>query len=415
MVFRRPALLTAALAWLLSACAQLIPGGPPTPDTSEEALTLQSVSFAALPGWGADEHAKALATFLKSCTRINRRPATAPLASKLSKTRQAFGTAGDWQPVCKAAAALGAQVSPVNARRFFENWFRAYAVSNRGQTEGLFTGYFEPLLRGSRQKSGRFKYPLYKKPGDLITVDLGKFKKDLAGQQIIGRLAKNRLEPYADRAEIDRGALGNKGLELLWVDDPVDSFFLHIQGSGQVMLPGGRSMRVGYAGKNGHAYYAIGRELVNIGALTKENVSLQTIRAWLAANPGQADALMQKNRSYVFFRELKGDGPIGAQGVGLTPGRSLAVDRRYIPLGAPIWLDTRNPLGPHQPIRRLVIAQDTGGAIKGVVRGDLFWGAGPRAREGAGKMKEPGRVFILLPVGIAPVISDGRRDSHTLL
>ncbi len=415
MICRRPALLTAALALLLSACAQLTPVGAPPSKTKDEALTLQPVTFAALSGWVADEHAKALATFLKSCTRINRRPATAPLASKLSKTRQAFGTAGDWQPACKAAAALGPQVSPVNARRFFENWFRAYAVSDRGQAEGLFTGYFEPLLRGSRQKSARFKYPLYKKPGDLVTVDLGKFKKDLAGQQIVGRISRNRLEPYADRAEIDRGALGNKNLELVWVDDPVDSFFLHIQGSGQVVLPDGRNLRVGYAGKNGHAYYAIGRELVNNGALTKENVSLQTIRAWLAANPGQADALMQKNRSYVFFRELKGDGPIGAQGVGLTPARSLAVDRRYIPLGAPIWLDTRNPLGPHQPIRRLVIAQDTGGAIKGVVRGDLFWGAGPRAREGAGKMKEPGRVYLLLPVSVAPAVSQRISAPRTLL
>jgi membrane-bound lytic murein transglycosylase A len=405
----------AALAVFLGACAQFTPGGPPASESQEEALTLQRVSFAALPGWAADEHAKALATFLKSCSRINRRPATAPLASKLSKYRQTYGNAGDWQPACKAAAALGGQVSPVNARRFFENWFRVYAVSNQGQAEGLFTGYFEPLLRGSRQKSARYKYPLYKKPGDLITVDLGKFKRDLAGQQITGRLARNRLEPYADRAEINRGALHNRGLELVWVDDPVDSLFLHIQGSGQVVLPGGKSMRVGYAGKNGHPYYAIGRELVNSGALTKENVSLQTIRAWLAANPGQADALMQKNRSYVFFRELKGDGPIGAQGVGLTPGRSLAVDRRYIPLGAPIWLDTRNPLGSHQPIRRLVIAQDTGGAIKGVVRGDLFWGAGPRAREGAGRMKEPGRVFILLPVNIAPVVSGVRPNTRTLL
>ena len=295
------------------------------------------------------------------------------------------------------AAQLGRDVSPGAARQFFENWFSAYKVSDRGNLDGLFTGYFEPLLHGSLKKTPRYSVPLYKKPGDLVTVKLGKFNAALMGQQITGRLRANTLVPYAKRAEIERGALSGKGLELVWVDDPVDAFFLQIQGSGLVRLPSGKILRVGYAGKNGQPYFAIGRDLVARGALTTENVSLQTIRAWLAANPAEAQAVMNKNQSYVFFRVITGAGPIGAQGVPLTAGHSLAVDRRYIPLGAPLWLDTTDPLVPGAPLRRLVIAQDTGGAIKGVVRGDFFWGAGDWARNSAGKMKQPGRFYILLP------------------
>ncbi len=307
------------------------------------------------------------------------------------------GKAHHWQSVCGMASKLGRNVAPGSARRFFENWFSAYQVTDRGNPNGLFTGYFEPLLRGSLKKTRRYSVPLYKKPNDLVTVQLGDFKKGLKGQQITGRLRANTLVPYAERAEIESGALSGKGLEIVWVDDPVDAFFLQIQGSGLVHLPSGKILRVGYAGKNGQPYFAIGRELVARGALKMENVSLQTIRAWLAANPAEAQAVMNKNPSYVFFRVIEGEGPIGAQGVPLTSGHSLAVDRRYIPLGAPLWLDTTDPLVPGSPLRRLVIAQDTGGAIKGVVRGDFFWGAGDRARNGAGKMKQPGRFFILLP------------------
>ncbi len=313
------------------------------------------------------------------------------------------GQAHHWQAVCRVAAQLGRKVTPGSARRFFENWFLAYQVTDRGNPDGLFTGYFEPLLHGSLKRTPRYSVPLYKKPNDLVTVQLGEFNKKLKGQQIYGRLRANSLVPYAKRAEIESGALHGKGLELVWVDDPVDAFFLQIQGSGLVRLPSGKILRVGYAGKNGHPYFAIGRELVARGALKMEHVSLQTIRAWLVANPAEAQAVMNKNLSYVFFRTIEGGGPIGAQGVPLTAGHSLAVDRRYIPLGAPLWLDTTDPLSPGSALRRLVIAQDTGGAIKGVVRGDLFWGSGDRARNGAGKMKQPGRIFILLPRrGVGP-------------
>ena len=293
-------------------------------------------------------------------------------------------------------------MAPDIARQFFENWFAVYKVTDRGNPEGLFTGYFEPQLHGSLQKTPRFSVPLYRKPDDLVTVRLGRFNKKFTGQQVTGRLRANMLVPYAERAEIERGALTGKGLELAWVDDRVDAFFLHIQGSGLVRLRSGKILRVGYAGKNGQPYFAIGRELVARGALTAENVSLQTIRDWLEANPSEAQAVMNKNRSYVFFRVIKGAGPIGAQGVPLTAGHSLAVDRRYIPLGAPLWLDTTDPLVPGAPMRRLVIAQDTGAAIKGVIRGDFFWGAGDRARRSAGKMRQLGRLYIFLPRTAAP-------------
>ncbi len=381
-------------------CAQLVPvlgpaTGPATgPVTAQDpAVSFYPVSFRSLPGWGDGRETEALRAFLLSCTRINKTPPSRVMLPGAAVAGQVH----HWQSVCRMAAQLGRDVSPGAARQFFENWFSAYKVSDRGNLDGLFTGYFEPLLHGSLKKTPRYSVPLYKKPGDLVTVKLGKFNAALMGQQITGRLRANTLVPYAKRAEIERGALSGKGLELVWVDDPVDAFFLQIQGSGLVRLPSGKILRVGYAGKNGQPYFAIGRDLVARGALTTENVSLQTIRAWLAANPAEAQAVMNKNQSYVFFRVITGAGPIGAQGVPLTAGHSLAVDRRYIPLGAPLWLDTTDPLVPGAPLRRLVIAQDTGGAIKGVVRGDFFWGAGDWARNSAGKMKQPGRFYILLP------------------
>ena len=212
---------------------------------------------------------------------------------------------------------------------------------------------------------------------------------------------------FADGVAIDRGALNGRGLELLWVDDAVDRFFLEIQGSGQVRLPDGGMVRVGYADQNGRPYRAIGKDLIEIGAVPREQMSMQAIRAWLEANPAEAPAMMARNPSVVFFSELKNlaaaDGPLGAQGVPLTPGRSLAVDRKFLPLGAPVWLDTTAPApGGERPLRRLVIAQDTGGAIRGPVRGDLFWGAGPEAERLAGHMKSPGRLYLLLPRSLSP-------------
>ena len=251
--------------------------------------------------------------------------------------------------------------------------------------------------------------PIHGLPVEHVTADLGLFHDDLAGREITGRVVDGVLRPYPRRGDIAQGALDGAASVLAWVDDPVDAFFLHVQGSGRISLADGGVMRVGYAGANGQAYRSIGRALVERGAFSLDEASLQTIRVWLAANPDQAAEVLALNPSYVFFRELTGDGPLGAQGVALTAGRSLAVDRDYLPLGAPIWLDimapSAEPGGPDRTLRRLVVAQDIGGAIEGPLRGDLFWGFGPDAEWVAGHMKHPGGYVLLLPKALAKTLS----------
>jgi membrane-bound lytic murein transglycosylase A len=315
-----------------------------------------------------------------------------------------------WQAVCDSAQALGQQPAPPVVRSFFERQFRPYRVTNGGDPGGLFTGYFEPLLHGSRTKTGPYTVPLRRRPDDLIRVDLGRFDGDLEGEKIYGHVQGQTLVPYYTRGEIAEGALGERDLEILWVDSRVDKFFLQIQGSGRVRLRDSTIVRVGYAAENGQPYRAIGRDLIQMDALTKENVSLQTIRRWLQNHPDRAGEVMERNRSYVFFRRLDSlsadEGPIGSQGVPLTPRRSLAVDTRYVPLGAPLWLTTEAPVpgdtSKTRPFRQLMIAQDTGGAIRGPVRGDVFWGAGDTARAIAGRMQSPGQYVILLPRSVDP-------------
>lgn len=243
--------------------------------------------------------------------------------------------------------------------------------------------------------------PLYRRPPSLISVDLGLFRPELAGTRIAGKVVGNRLHPFDSRAEIEAGALTGHGLELLWVDDPVAAFFLHVQGSGRVKLADGGVVRIGYDGSNDLPFLAIGRSLVAEGVLDRRHASMQSIRDWLRANPERGRQMMARNARFVFFRELDGDGPIGAEGVALTPGRSLAVDPAFVPLGAPLWLDTHWPGAPARPLRRLVVAQDAGAAIKGPVRGDLFWGFGEAALAEAGRMKSTGRYYLLLPRAVA--------------
>ena len=248
--------------------------------------------------------------------------------------------------------------------------------------------------------------PLYIRPPELVSVDLGRFRADLKGKRIAGRVEDGALVPYFDRTAIQEGALDGRGLELVWVDDPVDAFFLEIQGSGRVVLPDGSEMRLGYAGTNGFQYTAIGRELVS-AAPSPRRGSMQSIRDWLQANPEAGSEVMRTNASYVFFRELSGEGPVGSLGVALTPERSLAVDPLFVPLGVPVWLDTTFPAGASGdpggtlPLRRLLVAQDTGGAITGPVRGDVFWGHGEDAAATAGTMRQPGRLWLLLPKTVA--------------
>ena len=375
---------------------------PPEPDR----LVLERVDFASLPGWTAGRQAGALEAFKRSCARLEE------LSGERSLGAGGIAGAGaDWRRPCAAAGQRPAGNDAV-ARAFFETWFTPLAARNNDRWEGLFTGYFEPELRGSLSQGGPYRVPLYARPPDLVTVDLGRFRDHLEGRQIAGRVVDGHLRPFETRAEIDRGALAGKARVLAWVDDPVAAFFLHVQGSGRVVLDDGRVLRVGYAGQNGHVYVPIGAELVRLGALEPEEVSLQTIRAWLEQNPDKAAAVMAKNPSFIFFREGEGEEPIGAEGVPLTPGRSLAVDRRYIPLGVPVWLDVMAPAAdPAQPdrrLRRLMVAQDGGGAIRGPVRGDIFWGRGREAEAVAGRMRHRGRYILLLPrafVEAAPPVS----------
>lgn len=355
-------------------------------------------SFRDIPGWLDDDPAPALAAFVRSCVVLDRLPDNAPIDPAGLE-----GRGRDWRAACAQAR----QVPPgaAAARAFFERAFRPFAAADDTKGYGLFTGYYEPELRGSRTRRGPFRTPLLGVPSDLVAVDLGRFLPDLRGRSIIGRVRDGRLEPYPTRAEIETGALGAAARPLLWVNDPIQAFFLQIQGSGRIVLEDGTVLRVGYAARNGHPYVAIGRILIRSGVLRREGVSLQSIRAWLAAHPDQARSVMDGNSSYVFFRLLgpadPNLGPPGSQDVLLTPGRSLAVDRAYHGLGVPVWLDTTAPAAtqgaPDRPLRRLLVAQDTGGAIRGPLRGDVFWGFGSEAEGVAGRMKSQGRMVLLVP------------------
>lgn len=362
-------------------------------------LTLKAAKFSDLDGWQSDDMQAALAAFQRSCGRILRRASDRDIGPD-----PRVGTVADWQKPCETALKLDAETTrDEDIRTFFEADFRPWLAGNNGDPVGLFTGYYEPELQGSLIRHGPYQIPLYLKPQDMVSVDLGAFRKDLKGEKIVGRITGNKLVPYYDRAAIEDGALSGRQLELVWVDDAVDAFFLQIQGSGRVVLDTGGILKVGYAGTNGQAYFAIGRELIDRGALTRQTVSLQTIRQWLDNHPDEADAVMNLNASYVFFRELPGDpndGPLGAQGVPLETGRSLAVDRRFHAMGVPIWLETEDAMNADKSFHRLMIAQDTGGAIRGPVRGDIFFGPGKQAALYAGHMNRAGRTFLLLPRSI---------------
>ncbi|HPQ50711.1 MAG: murein transglycosylase A [Alphaproteobacteria bacterium] len=373
----------------LSGCASV-------PSQSEKAtmpeLDLKLVSFNQIDGWHDDLQQKALMPLYLSCEKILKGD-----SKKTFGIKPEMGNYGDWQDMCRHIPNW--ELSTVEeARAFFEAWFVPYLLSDKEKTEGLFTGYYEPTLYGSLTRTDRFSIPLRSRPQDLVMVNLGDFREELKGQRIAGRVLGGQLKPYEDRAAIEDGKLPDQvDTALVWVDSAIDAFFLQIQGSGVVVLPDDTVMRVGYDGQNGHIYTAIGKELIARGALTKDNVSMQTIKAWLIAHPKEGRDVMRLNQSYVFFRALKTDGSVGAQGVVLSPERSLAIDPVFLPYGAPIFLDIGHPDGSDSSIRSLVVAQDTGGAIKGPVRGDLFWGYGDHAGAMAGVMKSKGQAWILLP------------------
>jgi membrane-bound lytic murein transglycosylase A len=378
-------LLLICTIFMMTGCSLL--GGK-----TDMGLTLSPAFFSELPGWRQDDFNTAMAAFENSCTPIKKRG-----PGSLSGSLPEAGHIIDWQNICITMDTVD-QTDPAAIRAFLETHFEPFEVAAGKKNTGLFTGYYEASLRGSRVKQGVYRYPLHSRPDDLVMVNLGEFRDALKGQRIAGRISNGTLKPYEERAKIVNGDWPHDDEVLVWVDDPVDAFFVQIQGSGIIKLDDGGVMRIGYAGQNGHVYYAIGRELIQRGHLDKENVSLVTIREWLAENPDEADEVMNTNKSYVFFSEHKGlAGPIGGQGVALTAGRSLAIDRSLIPYGVPVWVDIDKAAAGGGDLRRLMITQDTGGAIRGPVRGDVFWGYGDRAESLAGPMKSQGRYWLLLP------------------
>ncbi len=380
-------LAPAVLAWWLMA---------PPPPPERPVLVLETATFADLPGWTDDPLAEALPALLSSCQRLLRRPDETAL--------RYAGTVGDWRAPCAAMAALD-PTDGAALRRLIEDRFEPVAARGAA-ADGLFTGYYEPEIAVSTTPDETYKIPVLGRPGDLVEVDLGRFKPELKGERIAGRVVDGRLIPYDERAAIAAGSLAGKVPVLYWAASAIDAFFLEIQGSGQARLPDGTIRRIGYAAQNGWPYVAIGRVMVKDGLLQPGTVTLQSIKAWLLDHPAQAQQVMNRNPSYVFFRDLgAASGPIGAQGAALTARRSIAVDRRFHPLGVPIFVDTTlPPATPDQAppsFRHLMVAQDTGGAIRGPVRGDVFFGAGAAAEQSAGAMKQPGRWWLLLPKAVA--------------
>lgn len=329
-----------------------------------------------------------------------------PSYSALQQSCRALKNKANWQALCSHAESL-TQTDDVSLHQFFESAFSPYQVSNPdGSTQGLITGYYEPKLMGSRTRTKRFRYPIYGVPDDLLTIDLGEVYPQLKGMRLRGRLQGKKVLPYYDRADIEQGKAAVQGRELFWVDNAVELFFLQIQGSGRIELPDGSSVKIGYADQNGQPYASIGKKLVEMGELKLEQASMQGIKQWGEQHPEKLPALLAQNPSYVFFRELPDQlsAPLGALGVPLTDAYSIAVDPRIIPLGAPVFLSTTYP-NTTQPLNRLMLAQDTGGAIRGAVRADFFWGYGDEAGTLAGRMKQDGQMWVLFPKGGEPAAS----------
>ena len=363
---------------------------PVIPANTPDYALLKPATWEDIDGFASDDLSAAWPAWLQSCGTLKNKV-------QINQT--------PWQAACNAAFALK---QPKNASiiDYLTDYFNVYAATNAdGSDTGLVTGYYEPLLKGSRTKSANYLYPLYKQPADLITVELAELYPELKGKRVRGKLVQdkeghNKLIPYATRADIDSAPTPLAGHELVWIDDLVDGFFLQVQGSGIIKFENGQQMHVGYADQNGHAYNSIGRILIERGELTKDQAGMQGIKNWARNNPAKLRELLNANPSYVFFTELPVglSGPLGALGVPLAAERSVAIDPKYVPLGAPIFLSSTQPNTP-SPLKRLMVAQDTGGAIKGGVRADYFWGAGDAAGKMAGSMKQQGKIWVLLPKG----------------
>lgn len=367
-------LLLLILAILLSACE----APPPEPGIGD------ALDWHELPGWKQDRHAEAWPALLKQCKVLARKNV-------------------QWEKTCDEASTL-VDIDNEKARLFFESRFLPHRIipSNKADGSpgnGLVTGYYEPLLNGSLSRNERYRYPLYAVPDDLLRIELSELYPELSKLKLRGRIDGKKIVPYHDRATIDSDDSPLWGKELLWIDDPVAAFFLHIQGSGRIQMDDGSMMAVGYADQNGQPYTSIGKILIERGDIKREDISLFSIRNWLKNNPHQARSLLEQNRSYIFFsiRDNADENPRGSLNVPLTPGRSIAVDPSNIPLGSPVWLDTSYPHESDHTLQRLTLAQDTGGAIKGYARADMFWGNGEMAEKLAGEMKQPAELYVLLP------------------
>ncbi len=342
---------------------------------------LQPVDWVRVTGWPGERPAEVWTAFMRSCQVLQRK--------------------AGWQEVCNIAASAAPRTDQ-DVTRFFETYFIPYqAVQTNGSTTGLITGYYEPLLRGSPTPTARYRYPIYGVPEDLVQVDLSPLYPELKNKRVRGRLVGNKVVPYYSRAEIDGTKSPLRGKELVWVDDLVEVFFLHIQGSGRVQFEDGRTVRIGYADQNGYPFRSAARYLADNGELPLEKTSMQGMKNWAKANPEKVNNFLNYNASYVFFKFLPTniDGAVGAMGFSLVPERSVAVDPTQVPLGAPVYLSTRVPFSS-QPMQRIVMAQDTGGAIRGPVRADFFFGFGDQAGEKAGRMKQQGNLWYLLPKSI---------------
>jgi membrane-bound lytic murein transglycosylase A len=366
-------------------CPALVcPGNETAPPSKPAAKPLLEADWADLPGWVSDDLSPAYRAFRQSCPTLLR-----------TDKRRAL-----WAGVC-APTQQPANDDSATVRAWFEQHFRPWSLRNAdGSANGLITGYYEPIIKGRRTTSADFRVPVFAAPDDLITVDLGELYPELRNLRLRGRLdaTGRKLIPYFTRSEWSAQETRRAAKALLWTDDALDYFFLQIQGSGQVVLDDGSRLRIGYADQNGQPYKSIGKWLLDQGELAPGTASMQGIKAWAKANPKRLNELLNANPSVVFFRELPatGSGPPGALGVPLTPARSMAIDPRHIPLGAPVFLATTEP-NSDAPLQRLMLAQDTGGAIRGVVRGDFYWGSGAEAGAAAGRMKQSGSTWLLLP------------------
>jgi membrane-bound lytic murein transglycosylase A len=362
---------------------------------------LVPASFGDLKGWAEDDHAEAFAAFRSSCQPILRR-------QKAKATVKPFERS--LREACGKASLHGEPVTSTTAQLFFEQNFRPLRISRVGETEGFITGYYEPEIEGSREPGRGFTVPFYRRPPELRTRSPGAAKAkgpsraNASKRTKAGTRSAGRIVPFHDRTAIENGALAGRGLELIWTNDEIDAFFTHIQGSARVRLPDGKLMRINYDAQNGHPYLAVGRVLIERGIVPKDEMTMDKIRTFIAEHPEEGRELMRMNRSYIFFREVKELGhdeePIGAQGVSLTADRSIAVDRSLHVYGTPFWIEAELPLEHESaatPFRRLMLAQDTGGAIVGPARADIYFGAGVEAGMIAGRLRHPGTFYMLVP------------------